>query len=247
MILRHASVLVSFMLCLEPIFCSICLYHGFHEKFFTDLNYIIDDFDSDIWYVVAFQQPNLPYRTLYHVPQDIASNRNCYSYTLRTRVGVILMELVCRDAQAAYDTFDIFTRPNGMYIVGSKGSQEVRDFRVVHVMQLTQTSVLLISCSAKMNTYGMLVLNREPPTAKDTHQVHKMIESKLPYPLYRWLNYTVTSVSVDGEARCSCINHFVKSLDYPHDKRKGFVLITLLAAAMLLGLVKVLKRFWLNK
>uniref|UniRef100_A0A182R753 Uncharacterized protein n=1 Tax=Anopheles funestus TaxID=62324 RepID=A0A182R753_ANOFN len=233
------------MLCTERVFCSICLYHGFHEKFFTDLNYIIEDFDSDIWYVVAFRQPKLPYRTLYHLPQDIVSNRNCYSYTLRTRVGVILMELVCREADASYDSFDIFTRPNGMYIMGSKSQQEVRDFRVVHVMQLTKTTVLLVSCSTKMDTYGMLVLNREPPTAKDGNQVHKIMEGKLPYPLYQWVNYTVTSVS-NGEGKCNCINHFVKTLDDLHDKRKGFVLITLLAAGTMLGIVKVLKRFWLG-
>uniref|UniRef100_A0A182MGC4 Uncharacterized protein n=1 Tax=Anopheles culicifacies TaxID=139723 RepID=A0A182MGC4_9DIPT len=234
------------MLCTERVICSICLFHGFHEKFFTDLNYIIDDFDSDIWYVVAFQQPKLPYRTLYHLPQDIVSNRNCYSYTLRTRVGVILMELVCREAHASYDSYDIFTRPNGMYVAGSKGQKEVRDFRVVHVMQLTKTTVLLASCSTKMDTYGMLVLNREPPTAKDANQVHEIIEAKLPNPLHQWVNYTVTSVSKGGEGNCNCINHFVKSVDDQHDKRKGFVVITLVAAATLLGVVKLLKRFLLG-
>uniref|UniRef100_A0A182KC73 Uncharacterized protein n=1 Tax=Anopheles christyi TaxID=43041 RepID=A0A182KC73_9DIPT len=244
MIVRHVSLLVSFILWTRPdlVRSSICLYHGFHDQFFTDLNFIIEDFDSDIWYVVAYQQPNLPYRTPYHLPQDIDTHRNCYSYTLRTRLGVILMELVCREVTAAtYESFEIFTRPNGMYIVGAKGQQEVGEFRTVHVMQLTQTIVLLVSCSVKLDTYGVLVLNREPPHAKDEEQVQKIIEAKLPDPLYMWMNYTVTSVASDGE-RCSCVNDFVNNLDAHYDKRKGFVLVTLAVTAALLGVVKLLKR-----
>uniref|UniRef100_A0A182PVN7 Uncharacterized protein n=1 Tax=Anopheles epiroticus TaxID=199890 RepID=A0A182PVN7_9DIPT len=243
MIARHASLLVSFILWTGPdtVRSSICLYHGFHDKFFTDLNFIIEDFDSDIWYVVAHQRPNLPYRTLYHLPQDIVTHRNCYSFTLRTRLGVILMELVCQEVAASYESFEILTRPNGMYITAAKGQQEERDFRVVHVMQLTRTTVLLVSCSTKRDTYGVLVLNREPPYAKDEEQVQKIMESKLPNQIYRWMNYTVTSVASDTE-RCSCANDFLKDFDTHYDKRKGFVLVTLVATAALLGIVKILKR-----
>uniref|UniRef100_A0A182TIN7 Lipocalin/cytosolic fatty-acid binding domain-containing protein n=1 Tax=Anopheles melas TaxID=34690 RepID=A0A182TIN7_9DIPT len=245
MIVRHVSLLVSFILGtgLDSVCCSICLYHGFHSKFFTDLNFIIEDFDSASWYVVAYQQPDLPYRTPYHLPQGIAAHRNCYSYTLRTRLGVILMELVCREvAGTPYETFEILTRPNGMYIIAAKGQQEVHEFRIVHVMQLTKTMVLLVSCSTMRRTYGVLVLNRAPPDAEDEGQVRKLIESKLPDPLYPWMNFTVTSAGSDGE-RCRCGNDFVLNLDAHYDKRKGFVLVTLAATIVLLGVVKILKRF----
>uniref|UniRef100_A0A182NG89 Uncharacterized protein n=1 Tax=Anopheles dirus TaxID=7168 RepID=A0A182NG89_9DIPT len=239
MIVHHLTILVSLLLCSRGFLCSICLFHGFYDRFFTDLNYIIDDFDGNIWYVVAFRQPDLPYRTLYHLPQDIATNSNCYSYILRTHLGVILMELVCREVHPMH-SFDIFTRPSGTYVTGAKAHQrEERDFRVVHVLQLTKTAVLLVSCSAKMGTYGMLVLNREPAPAKDAAQVRKIIEAKLPSPLHYWVNYTVTAGTAE---KCSCINHFITSVDAHQDKRKGFVLVTLIAAATLLGIVKVLKR-----
>uniref|UniRef100_A0A182QTP1 Uncharacterized protein n=1 Tax=Anopheles farauti TaxID=69004 RepID=A0A182QTP1_9DIPT len=203
MIVRiHLSILVSFILSNRGCYCSFCLYHEFYDKFYTDLNYIIEDFDSNIWYVLAFQKPSLPYRTLYHLPQDIVTNRNCYSYTLRTRLGVILMELVCREALATYNSYDIFTRPSGVYVTGRKHyQQEVQDFRVVNVLQLTKTTVLLLSCSTTLDTYGFLVLSRESPAVTDTKQVHKIIESRLPYPLHRWINYTVTTVSTE---KCNC-------------------------------------------
>uniref|UniRef100_A0A182JKI5 Uncharacterized protein n=1 Tax=Anopheles atroparvus TaxID=41427 RepID=A0A182JKI5_ANOAO len=168
---------------------------NFHDKFYTDLNYMIRENGSLVWYVLAYRQPDLPYRTLYHLPNDLATNRNCYSYLLSTQFGVIVMDFICHGKESLH-SYDILTQPDGTYVTSQKYPQQATDFRMVHVLRLTKTIVLLVSCSFAMDTYGVLVLHRGPwLPAQDEAYFHGIIIAKFPAPMHRWMNFTMTSVS----------------------------------------------------
>ncbi|KFB40907.1 hypothetical protein ZHAS_00008438 [Anopheles sinensis] len=242
---------VSVLLALLPTSSrgSICVLHSFHEKFYTDLNYMVEEQGSYFWYVLAFEEPKLPYRTMYHLPKDLVSNRNCYSYVLSTQFGAIMLEFMCLGVQTLH-SYVLLTRIDGEYVTKKKFPHEVSDFRVVNVLRLTKEIVLLVSCSRTPDTYGVLVLHRGPwQPAQDEEYFRQIITAKFPEPLFHWMNFTMTSVSV-GEEHCNCSKeytvpiHTVSRGGIEDDKRKVFVLVTLGAVVIITAIVKFLKRLF---
>uniref|UniRef100_A0A182FPZ9 Uncharacterized protein n=1 Tax=Anopheles albimanus TaxID=7167 RepID=A0A182FPZ9_ANOAL len=226
---------------------TICEFHHFDSKFKTDLNVIIEESQSNVWYIVAYHRPQLPFETLYDLPPDIETHRQCYKVTLATRLGVILVEFTCGPTGTAFASWVILTRPDEMYITGRKALQEEHHFRIVKVLQLTEDMVLLVSCSLQVDTYGLLILKRAPLAVNDRKQIDDLIDSSINYDWRKWLNFTITDVGkVNESCQCEQQQHPIVTdggrVPLSNDKRKLFLIITLAFCMLLATITKVLHR-----
>lgn len=225
---------------------TICEFHHFDSKFKTDLNVIVEESQSNVWYIVAYHRPQLPFETLYDLPPDIETHRQCYRVALATRLGVILVEFACGSGNV-FASWAILTRPDELYITARKALQEEHHFRIVQVLQLTEDMVLLASCSKQVDTYGLLILKRAPLTVDDREQIYAIIDSNIVYDWRNWINFTITDVGkVNESCQCAKQQQLVVTdggrLPLSNDKRKLFLIITLAFCMLLATIAKVLHR-----